>query len=43
MAIDLVRRLLKYDPKERLGVKGGYDEIKSHPFFNGVSWDNIHS
>ncbi|CAD8201084.1 unnamed protein product [Paramecium octaurelia] len=41
-ARDLIQKLLRNDPKERLGVKGGYEEIKNHPFFNSVSWDVIH-
>ena len=28
------------DPNKRLG-KNGSEEIKSHPFFKGVDWDNI--
>jgi serine/threonine protein kinase len=31
-AKDLISRLLKTNPKERLGVNG-YAELKSHPFF----------
>lgn len=40
-SVDLIRKLLKYDPKERLGVKGGYEEIKNHPFFSTINWENI--
>ena len=28
------------NPKERLGFKG-IDEIKNHPFFEGVEWDKV--
>ncbi|GMI97456.1 UNICORN-like, AGC2 kinase 4 [Hibiscus trionum] len=36
---DLIGRLLKKDPKKRLGYHGGASEIKEHPFFKGVNWD----
>lgn len=39
-ARDLMERLMCTDPKERLGSRGT-DEIKAHPFFEGVDWDNI--
>ena len=32
--------LLQPDPKKRLGSHG-LDEIKRHPFFEGVNWNNI--
>jgi serine/threonine kinase 38 len=38
-AADLIRRLVCEAPI-RLG-SGGAQEIKSHPFFNGVDWNNI--
>ena len=38
-ASDLIRRLVCEAPI-RLGNGGAY-EIKNHPFFNGVDWDNI--
>jgi serine/threonine-protein kinase MRCK len=28
------------DKEVRLGA-GGVEELKNHPFFNGVDWDNI--
>ena len=38
-AADLVQRLLVEDPKQRLGSgPTGADEIKNHPFFQGVDW-----
>jgi len=42
-AKDLIEKLLKLDPKSRLGSEqcGGYAALKSHSFFNGVDWDNI--
>lgn len=36
---DLIKRLMS-DQSERLGANG-VQEIKNHPFFNGVDWDNI--
>ncbi|KAK7205100.1 kinase-like domain-containing protein [Myxozyma melibiosi] len=38
-AEDLIRRLLT-SAENRLG-RGGADEIKAHPFFDGVDWDSI--
>ena len=35
----LLRNLLKFHPHCRLGAgQGGFDEIKSHPFFEGILW-----
>lgn len=41
--MDLIQRLLRSNPKERLGVVGGYQEIKSHPFFEGIRWDHLYN
>ena len=38
-AFDLMNKMLS-DPNKRLG-KNGSEEIKSHPFFKGIDWDNI--
>ena len=38
-ALDFMKRMMS-DPNKRLG-KNGSEEIKSHPFFKGVDWDNI--
>jgi len=38
-AEDLIRRLLT-DAKHRLGVNG-IEEIKAHPYFKGIDWNNI--
>jgi len=35
-AKDLMERLI-CDPKHRLG----FEQLKSHPFFNGIDWENI--
>lgn len=37
---DLIDRLLSPDPNQRLGAKGA-SEVKVHPFFTGVDWDNL--
>ncbi len=38
-AEDLIMKLIN-NPKERLGLRGA-EEIKKHPFFKNVDWDNI--
>lgn len=39
-ALDLIVKLLNRDPKQRLGAgPGDSDEIKQHPFFKSVNWD----
>ncbi|KDP38482.1 hypothetical protein JCGZ_04407 [Jatropha curcas] len=39
-AQDLINRLITHDPNQRLGANGS-TEVKSHPFFRGVDWDNL--
>ncbi|KAL9686489.1 hypothetical protein QQ045_023949 [Rhodiola kirilowii] len=41
-AKDLISRLL-CNVNQRLGTKGGADEIKAHPWFQGVDWDRLYS
>nr|XP_014341981.1 PREDICTED: ribosomal protein S6 kinase alpha-5 [Latimeria chalumnae] len=39
---DLIQRLLIKDPKKRLGSgQTGADEIKNHPFFQKINWDDL--
>lgn len=38
-AENLIRRLVT-SPEQRLGMNGA-DEIKKHPFFRGLDWNNI--
>ena len=35
---DLLRKLLQRDPSQRLGTKGGAEEVKNHPFFKTTDW-----
>lgn len=37
-ARDLIRRLLKKEPENRLGSSKGAAEIKQHSFFEGLNW-----
>ena len=39
-AVDLIKKFLKENPKERWGDKN-LEEIKRHEFFNGFDWDDI--
>jgi len=40
VAADLVGRLLKLDPSERLGASD-LGDLKEHPFFEEVAWDDL--
>ncbi|GLC43365.1 hypothetical protein PLESTB_001335800 [Pleodorina starrii] len=40
-ARDLICRLM-CDVDERIGTRGGVEEIKGHPFFYGVDWSTLH-
>ncbi|KAL1207744.1 putative serine/threonine protein kinase IRE4 [Cardamine amara subsp. amara] len=39
-AQDFINRLLVHEPEKRLGANGAA-EVKSHPFFRGVDWENL--
>ncbi|KAJ0044263.1 hypothetical protein NL108_003992, partial [Boleophthalmus pectinirostris] len=43
-AKDLVEKLLSLDPSKRLGCEemGGYDPLRQHPFFDSISWSDLH-
>lgn len=42
-AKNLVEELLQINPEDRLGArKGGYSELKAHPFFAGIDWNTLH-
>lgn len=40
LGIDLMKRLLHPEPKERLG-HGGANEVKAHPYFDDIDWDTL--
>lgn len=44
-AKDLIKQLLRFDPKERLGSKDSseirYSSIRKHGFFDGIKWENV--
>jgi non-specific serine/threonine protein kinase len=35
---DLLRKLLQRDPSQRLGTRGGAEEVKGHAFFKTIDW-----
>ena len=39
--LDFVSKLLRKNPKDRLGYKGREEELKKHSFFTGINWDLI--
>lgn len=39
-ARDLMEKLMCTDPARRLGA-GGAEEIRQHPFFDGIDWDTV--
>ena len=39
-AVDLIKKFLKENPKDRWGDRN-LKEIKSHKFFEGFNWDNV--
>lgn len=41
LARDLIEKVLRSCPSERLGA-GGAAELRSHPFFDGVTWEDLH-
>ena len=38
---DFINKLLKLNPKERLGSINGIYDLKNNPLFENVNWDNI--
>jgi len=40
VAKDIIEKLLKPNPQDRLGFKS-YADLKAHPFFAGIDWDNL--
>lgn len=39
---DLISRLIKRDPAERLGARYGPSEIMSHRYFAGIDWQRVY-
>ena len=42
IAMDLIIHLLKKDPLQRLGSRGG-EEIKNHMWFSSINWDALYN
>ncbi|OSX59795.1 hypothetical protein POSPLADRAFT_1172041 [Postia placenta MAD-698-R-SB12] len=43
-AVSVLQKLLTRDPKRRLGSgEADAEEIKRHPFFKDVNWDDVHN
>ena len=43
-AKDLMSKFMENDPKKRLGSgKNGWEDIKNHPYFNDVNWDDAYN
>lgn len=40
-AKDLINKLLNPDPNSRIGAQSGAEEIKLHPFFDGINWETL--
>lgn len=40
-ARQLINALLQRDPADRIGANTGANEIKQHPFFQGINWPLI--
>lgn len=46
LAIKLTVQFLERDPNKRLGYRpggGGFEDIKSHPWFKGINWNALHN
>lgn len=41
-AVDLLHKLLQKDPCQRIGYKFGAAEIRSHPFFKEINWQDLY-
>ncbi|KAK9325537.1 hypothetical protein V1517DRAFT_269636 [Lipomyces orientalis] len=39
-AIDLIEKLICTDPEKRLGAETS-DQVKRHPFFEGITWESL--
>ena len=36
-----ILKLLAKNPKQRLGSSKDVEELKAHPFFSGINWDDV--
>ena len=39
---DILKKLLHRKPAKRLGAVNDAEEIKEHPFFEGISWEAVY-
>lgn len=39
-ALDFMKKLMTVDTSKRLGANGA-EEVKAHPWFNGIEWDKV--
>lgn len=37
---DIISTLLQHNPRDRLGTAGAQD-VKDHPYFDGVDWNSL--
>jgi serine/threonine protein kinase len=42
VALDLIKKLLCREPSQRIGASN-FEELKNHPFFEGVDFSSLHS
>lgn len=40
-AISLISALLHKNPSMRLGAERGFEDLKSHAFFDGFDWEKL--
>ena len=38
---DLLRKMLDKDPKKRIGIGNDKQDLKNHPFFSDINWNQI--
>ena len=38
---DLLKKMLNKNPKKRLGINNDKSDLKNHPFFEDINWDDI--